>query len=271
MKKLFFVFLFFNFFSFGLEKRYEVFDLGEKSHKVNLQIGEELLYDVNYGFIKIGEIKLKVIGEIYKNGKMLYVTKAFINSNNLLPFVNVHYVFYSEIDVDGFAHFFSGIDTKNPKEHHYQDYVFNYSKNEILIDRGNRTKNYSYFKGKDVAFEKQQDGLSLFYFARINLFTKEKNHLPTYINETKGSVYIDFLGNKKNVKISAVNHQIETVELNGNIKIKGIFGLSGPYVGWFSNDNAAIPIKAKLKVLIGNVDIELKSWQRKNWSPPIGK
>ena len=238
--------------------------------KISLQIGEELVYNVSYGPVTIGEIKLKVIGQKEKNGKNLYLTQGFINSNDYLPFVNVHYVFYSEIDEDGYSHFFSGLDTKNPKEHHFQDYIFNYSENEILIERGNRTKKQTYFKGKDETFVKQQDGLSLFYFARINLFSKEKNILPTYINETKGNVFINFKGNKKSIKINSAKHSFSTLELDGKINIQGIFGLKGPFQGWFSNDNAAIPIKAKLQVLIGSVDIELKSWKRHGWNPPKG-
>ena len=47
-----------------------------------------------------------------------------------------------------------------------------------------------------------------------------------------------------------------------------IFGLTGYFEGWFSNDEASIPIVAKMKVLIGNITLELKSWKREGWIPP---
>lgn len=267
MKKIFLVFIFSISFSKDL---FNFNDLknNSKDGRLILHVGEELIYDVSYGFIKIGEIKLVVLSEFEKNGILLYKTKAFINSNEALPFVNVHYVFYSEIDPEGYAHYFSGTDTKNPKKHHYQDYAFNYTDKNIIIEKGNRTKNHAYFKAKDYTNVKQQDGLSLFYYSRINLFSKKNINLPTYINEKKGSVFINFVGKQKSIELKAISSPVDAVELNGSINIKGIFGLSGPFVGWFSNDSFGIPLKAKLEVIIGSVNVELKSWKRIDWSPP---
>jgi hypothetical protein len=44
--------------------------------------------------------------------------------------------------------------------------------------------------------------------------------------------------------------------------------MTGDFVGWFSDDAAAVPIKGKLKVLLGNVTVELIRWNRKGWNPP---
>jgi hypothetical protein len=58
------------------------------------------------------------------------------------------------------------------------------------------------------------------------------------------------------------------VKFDGKLDFTGIFGLSGEFEGWFSNDEARVPILAKMKVLIGSVTIELMSWKRKGWAPP---
>jgi hypothetical protein len=44
--------------------------------------------------------------------------------------------------------------------------------------------------------------------------------------------------------------------------------LTGYFQGWFSNDETFIPIVAEMKVIIGNVKLELVKWNRKGWNPP---
>ena len=57
----------------------------------------------------------------------------------------------------------------------------------------------------------------------------------------------------------------------GTADFTGIYGMSGDFEGWFSNDEARIPILAKMKVIIGSVTIELTRWTRTGWSPPRAK
>ena len=104
-------------------------------------------------------------------------------------------------------------------------------------------------------------------FADKSFFEKEYKSSNLY-KRKKGSVFINFVGKQKSIELKAISSPVDAVELNGSINIKGIFGLSGPFVGWFSNDSFGIPLKAKLEVIIGSVNVELKSWKRIDWSPP---
>ena len=61
------------------------------------QIGEDLTYEVSYTVIPLGTVRLQVIDTISKPTSTVYRAKAFMDSYNGLPFVNLHYVFYSEI------------------------------------------------------------------------------------------------------------------------------------------------------------------------------
>ena len=79
---------------------------------------------------------------------------------------------------------------------------------------------------------------------------------------------INFSNQKTDTDIDAVNYDINSVFLNGFSYFNAVFGLTGEFEGWFSNDNARIPIKAKLQVKIGNVTLEIYEWKRKSWSPP---
>jgi hypothetical protein len=57
-----------------------------------------------------------------------------------------------------------------------------------------------------------------------------------------------------------------TYFIKGEILMKGIAGVTGPYMGWFAQDNQRPPLKAAMKVFLGNVTVELESWE--NWAPP---
>jgi hypothetical protein len=68
-----------------------------------------------------------------------------------------------------------------------------------------------------------------------------------------------------------VDYPVDVVHFDGNMDFVGIFGLTGGFEGWFSNDEARVPILAKMKVLIGSVTVELMKWTRPGWNPPRGK
>ena len=49
--------------------------------------------------------------------------------------------------------------------------------------------------------------------------------------------------------------------------MKGIAGVTGPFKGWFARDRQRPPLRALLKVFIGNVEVELEKWE--GWNPPV--
>ena len=68
--------------------------------------------------------------------------------------------------------------------------------------------------------------------------------------------------------IDAVDYDIACVRLDGETEFRGIFGLTGYFEGWFSDDESAVPIVAKMQVIIGSIKLELKQWKKKGWMPP---
>jgi hypothetical protein len=79
---------------------------------------------------------------------------------------------------------------------------------------------------------------------------------------------IKFTNEHTSEKIDAIDYPVDLVHFEGNAGFVGIFGLTGDFEGWFSNDAARVPVLAKMKVILGNVRIELMKWKRKDWNPP---
>ena len=230
---------------------------------------EELTYNVRYAFFDLGQIRIRTVNKVEEAAPSAYLTRAFIDSYSTIPFVDLHATFRSLVDSTVYSRGFEG----KVKDDDYWDfarYTFEYDNNRIITEVGH----------KDTTIEKRdtltadsryQDGLSLFFYARDRLFSAQRVNVPTIIKEEKVSTYIDFHQTRTSVEIDAVDYPVDVIELSGTANFVGLFGLTGDFEGWFSNDEARIPILAKMKVILGSVTIELMNWKRAGWAPPRAK
>lgn len=229
--------------------------------------GEELYYEVSYSFINIGWAKFNTERVTGKNN--YFITRAKLRSNEGLPLVNVDYEFISEIEVYNGnirPHKFTAyqfIDKKKITITH----LFNYDSNIIYIKKTGLEGNTEVEK-KFLTPTVFQDGLSIFYFARFNSGADKSIDVPVIMHVDSALMKINFTGKKTGVEISEVDGDISSNYVDGFSYFKAVFGLTGEFSGWFSADEARIPLKAKLEVEIGNITLELKSWKRTGWNPP---
>ncbi len=230
--------------------------------------GEELSYDVSYSFVNIGTVSFNTKKVQGKDN--YFVCSSVMRSNESLPFVYANYEFLSEVEV------------KNGKVKPYKFTAYEYNREgqkSTLITVFNYDSGYVYthkvgFTGqqetdKRISTTTQfQDGLSIFYFARYNTNKNESQYVPVVMNVDTSLMKIDFSSKNTDVSVGEIDYDVSSVYLEGFAYFTAVFGMTGDFSGWFSNDAARIPLKAKLKVKIGNVTLELKSWKRKNWTAP---
>lgn len=231
-----------------------------------IEVGEEITYVVKYLFISIGEIKLKVTKLEITNTDTIYSAIAYIDSYDGLPFVNLHQIYETKFNSRQIPISFRG--TIIDKDTTFTEYTFNYKSKLIHILKGSWTKNEVWTDSTANLDREYLDGLSLFYYARMRTGKKSTYNTPVFINEKGERTTIRCYDKPEAVEIDAVDYKINCVYLNGKTEFKGIFGLTGYFEGWFSNDDYAVPIYAKMSVIIGNITVELKEWKKKNWSPP---
>jgi hypothetical protein len=233
------------------------------------QEGEELVYNVRYGFIDLGQVRIKVLGSARENSSLVYSGKGIIDSYPKIPFVDLHAVYESATDSAVFSRRFTGRQ-KDDGQWDVARYRFDYPKKRVLIEVA--THDTVVVKRDTLQVDTPyQDGLSLFFYARANLFSGLKVNIPTLIKEQKVSTYIDFKNERTSVDLDAVDYPVDVVRFEGNMDFVGIYGLTGGFEGWFSNDDARVPIQAKMKVIIGSVTVELMKWTRPGWNPPRAK
>ncbi len=253
------LFFFFSNISFAEDKN--------NKQQNEFEVGEELVYSVKYTFIKVGELRFKVLEKKTVNGKTYYRTMVYINSDESIPFVDLHEIYESYYNIGNFSDLFKA--THRTKEYYrFSEHDFDYENKKIRVKKGTLKP---YFVETDSTCDLRHsfnDGLSLFYYARIMSGYKHQDPVYCFINEKKVKAIINFNDDVENVKIDAVDYGISCVKLNGNAEFKGVFGLSGDFEGWFTNDVYKVPVLAKLSVIIGNITVELISWRKQGWKPP---
>ncbi len=230
-------------------------------------VGEDLTYEVRYTFIKIGEIRIKTLRKFTKDGLEIFETRAYIDSYDGLPFVDLHSVYNSQVTEKFLSEMFIGLD-KHKVGWRFTKYDFDYKKKSIFVQKGFKENWKVDFEENVPIREELQDGLSLFFFARGNTRQNKSYDVPTYLNESTTLTTINFYNKPEQVKIDVLDYKVDCVKIDGLVRFTGIFGLTGNFEGYFSNDEASVPIKATMKVILGNINIELKKWDRNDWQPP---
>ncbi len=201
--------------------------------------------------------------------KTIYSLYSTMKSYDGIPFVSLNSVFESDILYDG-----KEIYSKRFKAIEYYDeeirtieYKFNYDSNFTYV---RKMINEKVIRDERINFNsnvKFQDGLSLFYISRLNSFSSENFLIPVFMNEMETSVSYYFSSKHEEISISSQDKDLNSLRCNGTTNFTGVFGLTGEFAGWFSNDEARVPLKSQMTVIIGNVTLELISYKRKGWKP----
>lgn len=235
-----------------------------------LQVGEELEYKVTYSFFNLGTIRFRITDKFEREGRTVYRASSWIDSNPSLPFVDLHIRFISEIDEGMFSYSWLADDSMK-SEIVSRLFSFEYDSSRVLVERSRRKPGGLKTVEKVDTFavtDKLQDGLSLFFYAREHVRRQREVIVPTFIDNKQVNTLINFMNRREEEEVAAVEYPIDVVYFDGRMDYEGVFGLTGYFEGWFSNDQARIPIVAKMKVILGSVKIQLQKWNRNGWQPP---
>ncbi|MFY8160895.1 MAG: DUF3108 domain-containing protein [Candidatus Kapaibacteriota bacterium] len=231
--------------------------------------GEYLEYEVSFLGVNLGTIKTYMESATTQNGIPVYKTKAVMKSNEGIPFVDLNATFESWMDKSvGFSHKFTSNIKKGEKTWDFQQLEFNYTDKYYNFTKW--TNNKVVEEKKINTSRKWNDGSSLFFLSRKFTDIKKTIKVPTIIDYDTAMTTLNFHGRKENVEIEAVNYPVRTLYFDGKADWEGVYGLKGSFEGWFSDDEASVPILAKMNVYVGKVVIKLVKWKREGWTPPKG-
>jgi Protein of unknown function (DUF3108) len=231
------------------------------------QPGEELHYDVSFMGIKLGSIKVFSKEKTTLDGNKVYNVKCTMDTYSGIPFVDLHAIFEGWADKSfSYSRKFVSRTKESDTAWSYQQILYDYEEGEI---ERKKWLNKTLVDSTHIDTKRKwNDGISLFFLARKYAKREKSYRIPTMIEQDTCFTTINFRNKIEEVEIDAVDYPISTVYFDGLADWTGVYGVSGEFQGWFSNDEASVPILAKMKVMVGSVDITLVKWKRKDWTPP---
>jgi hypothetical protein len=231
------------------------------------KLGEELEYDVTFLSFRLGRIIIKMDSMVVEDGHNVWIPHIYVDSRSGIPFVSIHEILESRIDEAGYSRYFiASYKTKGDTGWGYLKYTLDYPNQSVTIEKGEDGTIRNHVEIH--APYKYNDGVSLIFYVRRNMMYKKYVGVPTLVETDSAHTYINFLGERESQDIGAVNYPVDCLHFTGDARWTGIYGLNGKFEGWFSNDNAAVPIRARMKLYLGSVWIELVRWNRPGWNPP---
>ncbi len=226
--------------------------------------GESLTYKVEWSYIRLGTVKLTILDSLQMDSVQVHHVRFTLHSNPVLFFVNMHSVFDCYLDnqlrpIHYVARDIHGEDVRKAV------YNFFYADSFFTIDFSDTADPKAKRHVKLPLTEPVYDGISMAFFARGHIHEQKTDSVTAFLDDNLGMVALHFKGKGEPIRIHAYSQAIPTYFIDGTILMKGIAGVTGPFKGWFAQDAQRPPLRAYLKVFIGNVIVELEKWER--WSP----
>jgi hypothetical protein len=218
--------------------------------------GEVLRYRVRWSVFRLGTV---TIGQVtHDSGK--YIVEMTVRSSPSLPFIDVDFL-NRTILCEQRQSITEEIITSG-KTNEKTVYRYDATSHRILMEDS--------VEGERVRLDTLNwetecyDALGLLMYCRRFAGSGRSVSLPTlndyrigrtdvvYLNEPEEIEVLAFEGRRRCLKAAGFAHWVG----------KSFAGMKGPFRGWFTDDESAIPLKAEVEIFLGSIVLELESYQR---------
>ncbi len=223
-------------------------------HKKSFIPGEQLKYQIRYGFIHGGEAVLSV-GEASHEGKALnhlYLNGKTIGLASSLYLVDDTYESFTDTETNWPYKSIRNIHENRYK--HYSTQIFDHwSRSDSSICNSSKMKKVI------VVVKGCQDILSSFYYLRTLMVDRKLNLderliVDTYFTDEKFQLIVRFKGYEK---VKTKFGTVECMKFMPEVLTGRVFKSKDDMTIWFSNDNNFIPIRIKFDIFVGAVYCDL--------------
>jgi hypothetical protein len=215
------------------------------------QVGEKLLFDINYGIITAGYAEMNIPQLDTVLGTTTYKVEFKVRSTPTFDF------FFEVRD-----RYETYLDTATIVPWRFEQH----------IKEGKFKRDYSAIFDQEHHIAKTDEGdfpipeyvhdiMSAFYYARTIDFTGfkigQKVNLQNFFKGKTNPLAIKYLGKQK-IDVDAGTFNCIIVE--PLVKEGGLFKSEGRILIWLSDDKNKIPVKVNTKVIVGSMDAELREY-----------
>lgn len=215
-------------------------------------VGESLVYNVNFGFITAGIAEMAIPKMKRISGRDAYHITFKVNTvPSFDPFFKVRDRYETYMDKEGlFPWRF---------EQHVREGKYKRDFSAFFDQRRGMAKT------KDGSYEIPEythDIVSAFYFARTlnydTLKVGDRIRLENFFKDKVHPLDVVYHG-KETVEVEA--GKFDCIIIEPLVREGGLFKNEGSIFIWLSDDQAKVPVKVRSKVIIGSIDAELKSYE----------
>ena len=224
-----------------------------------LDAREEFEYEVRYGFLTLGWVKVELLPDTTFNGEKAYHMRTQIRSNRRIPFVGTRIVNYESI--------FTINDEKIYAHHFWRDDLHDdiYDVVRVRFDREAELV-YFFEEGEPADTldlkEPASGGDVVFYYSRLFAGISDPYILPVFTENEMGMLEAHSSDATEMRSYDAFDERVESYLSEGTADVEGPFGFRGRYKSWFATDDLRVPLEAHVRVIFGNVKVRLISYER---------
>ncbi len=228
----------------------------EKDSNVFFPVGEEKLYRVSIGPLKVGELFTAIQDTLIFNGKKVYQVRFSLDSNPDLAFAAVlHSDYLSYVDMYSKQVELHYLHTRENEKIWDKVYDFDRNKHKFVCrtvrEDGHIDVIEKYLPRNTI------DGTSILFYSRQIVKEKRSERVMTIIDENFVISDINYTGKMEPVEVRGQEENCYLI--SGTNHYKGIVGFTGDFRGWFRNSPDHLPVQSDFKIWVGRIKVTTAS------------
>ncbi|HZI40262.1 MAG TPA: DUF3108 domain-containing protein [Gemmatimonadaceae bacterium] len=217
--------------------------------KVPFGVGEKMEYDVKFGFVRVGNAHMEVVGLENLRGRPAWHTAFYVRGGNFMYRVNDVYESWMDAETLSSLRFIQELE-EGGKETERRFEI--YPERSIFVQTSKKPN-----KEEASVSQPLDDGSFLYFLRTIPLEVGKTYDFKRYFRPDRNPVRIRVL-RKERVKVPAGT--FDAIVVQPVIKTKGIFSENGHAEVWLSDDERHIMLQLKSKLSFGSLNLYLKSY-----------
>ena len=217
--------------------------------KVPFAVGEKMEYDVKFGFVRVGNAHMEVVGLENLRGRPAWHTAFYVRGGNFMYRVNDVYESWMDAETLSSLRFVQELE-EGGKETERRFEI--YPERAIFVQTSKKPN-----KEEPSVSQPLDDGSFLYFLRTIPLEVGKTYDFNRYFRPDRNPVRIRVL-RKERVKVPAGT--FNAIVVQPVIKTKGIFSENGHAEVWLSDDDRHIMLQLKSALSFGSLNLYLKSY-----------
>ena len=217
--------------------------------RVPFAVGEKMEYDVKFGFVRVGNAHMEVVGLENLRGRPAWHTAFYVRGGNFMYRVNDVYESWMDAETLSSLRFVQELE-EGGKETERRFEI--YPERAIFVQTSKKPN-----KEEPSVSQPLDDGSFLYFLRTIPLEVGKTYDFNRYFRPDRNPVRIRVL-RKERVKVPAGT--FNAIVVQPVIKTKGIFSENGHAEVWLSDDDRHIMLQLKSALSFGSLNLYLKSY-----------